>query len=177
MYLPNNSKTPPMYYITSTTNPFINSVKMHTNLKADFSNYIYFFLHPIFFSSKKKHPTNCLHAMILTWNMLEIIFLYHNSCRIQSEDDRDWGCTSLRWWRGLQKNYREKAMCCAVKDTVEAARGCAVVYRVYVGGWFPHGGGPAWCGGGGLACLLSDSARRAVIPSKPSHSILKFAKK
>ena len=34
----------------------------------------------------------------------------------------------------LQKNYREKAMCCAVKDTVEAARGCAVVYRVYVGG-------------------------------------------
>ena len=32
------------------------------------------------------------------------------------------------------KNYREKAMCCAVKDTVEAARGCAVVYRVYVGG-------------------------------------------
>ena len=53
MYLPNNSKTPPMYYITSTTNPFINSVKMHTNLKADFSNYIYFFLHPIFFSSKK----------------------------------------------------------------------------------------------------------------------------
>ena len=49
MYLPNNSKTPPMYYITSTTNPFINSVKMHTNLKADFSNYIFFSSSDFFF--------------------------------------------------------------------------------------------------------------------------------